>query len=118
MIGFTAERLMALEMAGLTGAAPGERSESRSNQRNGYRERDWQTRVGTVVLRIPKLRRDSYFPVEGSAFNPEAQAHRQEGADRGDPGSLRPVVNVHVRSPARWTTWCAPWAWRASPRAR
>lgn len=62
MIGFAAERLMALEVAGLTGAAPGERSESRINQRNGYRERDWQTRAGTVELRIPKLRKGSYFP--------------------------------------------------------
>ena len=62
MIGFAAERLMALEVGGLTGAGHGERSESRINQRNGYRERDWQTRAGTVELRIPKLRRGSYFP--------------------------------------------------------
>jgi transposase-like protein len=62
MIGFAAERLMALEVAGLTGATHGERSESRINQRNGYRERDWQTRAGTVELRIPKLRKGNYFP--------------------------------------------------------
>ncbi|WP_370510892.1 transposase [Elioraea sp. Yellowstone] len=31
-------------------------------QRNGYRERDWQTRAGTVELCIPRLRRGSYFP--------------------------------------------------------
>lgn len=62
MIGFAAERLMALESEGLCGAAPGERSPERRNQRNGYRDRDWQTRAGTVELRIPKLRHGSYFP--------------------------------------------------------
>jgi transposase-like protein len=62
MIGFTAQRLMALEVEGLTGAAPGERSAERINQRNGYRERVWETRAGTVELHIPKLRKGSYFP--------------------------------------------------------
>ena len=62
MIGFAAERLMALETDTLCGAAPGERSAERTNQRNGYRDRDWHTRAGTVELRIPKLRRGSYFP--------------------------------------------------------
>jgi len=62
MIGFTARRLMELEVEGLTGAAPGERSPERVNQRNGYRDRIWETRAGTVELRIPKLRKGSYFP--------------------------------------------------------
>ena len=62
MIGFAAQRLMELETDTLCGAGHGERSESRTNQRNGYRDRDWQTRAGTVELRIPKLRRGSYFP--------------------------------------------------------
>ena len=61
-IGFAAQRLMELETEGLCGAGPGERSPDRINQRNGYRERDWQTRAGTVELRIPKLRKGSYFP--------------------------------------------------------
>ncbi len=62
MIGFTAQRLMELEIEGLTGAAHGERSPERMNQRNGYRDRPWETRAGTVELRIPKLRKGSYFP--------------------------------------------------------
>jgi transposase len=61
-IGFTAQRLMALEVEGLTGAEPGERSPERINQRNGYRDRVWETRAGTMELRIPKLRKGSYFP--------------------------------------------------------
>ena len=62
MIAFSAQRLMELEVAGVTGAGHGERSPDRITQRNGYRDRDWETRAGTVELRIPKLRRGSYFP--------------------------------------------------------
>ena len=66
MIGFAAERLMELEVGALTGAALGERSPDRLAQRNGYRARDRETRAGTVELRIPKLRRGSYFPAFSS----------------------------------------------------
>jgi putative transposase len=62
MISFAAERLMEMEVGALTGAAYGEKAPSRFVQRNGYRGRDWETRAGTVELRIPKLRKGSYFP--------------------------------------------------------
>ncbi|MBM6581315.1 IS256 family transposase [Microvirga sp. BT689] len=62
MIGFAGERLMELEVGALAGAGYGEKSSERLAQRNGYRERDWHTRAGTVELRIPKLRTGSYFP--------------------------------------------------------
>ena len=60
-IGFAAERLMELEIGSLTGAPYGEKSPDRLAQRNGYRERDWQTRAGTVELRIPRLRNAAIF---------------------------------------------------------
>src|SRR5881409_3393427 len=57
-----AQALMGAEADALCGAGYGERSPERVNIRNGYRERDWDTRVGTIELAIPKLRQDSYFP--------------------------------------------------------
>ena len=62
MIGFAAQRIMELEVGALTGAGYGEKAAERLTQRNGYRDRAWETRAGTVDLRIPKLRKGSYFP--------------------------------------------------------
>jgi len=62
MIGFTAQRLMELDVESLTGAPHGARAPDRLTHRNGYREREWETRAGTVEPRIPKLRKGSYFP--------------------------------------------------------
>ncbi len=62
MIQYVAQRLMELDTEGLCAAAYGERSPERANSRNGYRERLWQTRAGAIDLKIPKLRKGSYFP--------------------------------------------------------
>lgn len=57
-----AEALMGAEVDALCGAAHGERTPERANRRNGYRERAWDTRAGTIALALPKLRSGSYFP--------------------------------------------------------
>ena len=62
MLAFAAERMMAVEVDALTGAPAGVRTTERTNHRNGYRSRPWETRVGRLDLAIPKLRRGSYFP--------------------------------------------------------
>jgi len=56
MIGFTVQRLMELEVETLSGAVHGSRNADRLAHRNGHRERDWETRAGTIDLRIPKIR--------------------------------------------------------------
>src|SRR3954464_4636682 len=62
MLSTFVQALMSAEADAVCGAAYGERSEERTNSRNGYRPRDWDTRAGTVELAIPKLRTGSYFP--------------------------------------------------------
>jgi transposase-like protein len=62
MVKTFAETLMGAEADAICGAPYGARSDDRVNSRNGYRAREWDTRVGTVELAIPKLRQGSYFP--------------------------------------------------------
>ncbi len=62
MVASFAQALISAEADALCGASYGERSEERTNSRNGYRAREWDTRAGTVELAIPKLRQGSYFP--------------------------------------------------------
>jgi putative transposase len=62
MVRCFAEALMGAEADALCGAGYGERSPERINRRNGYRERRFDTRVGTIDLAVPKLRAGSYFP--------------------------------------------------------
>jgi putative transposase len=65
------ECLMELEVSAHLGAARHERTELRRGQRNGYRERQWDTRVGSIELRVPRVRDGSYFP---SLFEPRRRA--------------------------------------------
>ena len=85
MIQFVAQRMMEMEIESLCAAAYGERSPERANSRNGYRDRLWETRAGSVDLKIPKLRKGSYFP----GF-PGAPPDGREGSRRGNPGSVHP----------------------------
>ena len=99
MIGYTAQRLMDLEVEGLTGAPHGSRGPDRVVQRNGCRDRTWETRAGTIELRIPKLRKGSDFP---GFLEPRRMAEKaltavvQEAYAKGFP-------------PARSMTSCRPW---------
>lgn len=85
MLAFAAERIMELEVELRTGAAKGARSPLREVQRNGYRERDWDTRAGRIALEIPKLRKGSYLP---SFLEPRRTAEKAFG--RRDAGSVHP----------------------------
>lgn len=62
MLSLAARQWMEMEVEARCGAAYGERDPSRSNSRNGYRDRAWETRAGRIELKIPKLRQGSYLP--------------------------------------------------------
>jgi putative transposase len=62
MVKTFAEALMGAEADAICGAPYGQPSEDRVNYRNGYRDRRWDTRTGTIDLAIPRLRQGSYFP--------------------------------------------------------
>ena len=67
------EEIMEADVLSRTGAGYGERNAERVTQRNGYRSRAWDTRVGTMELQIPKLREGSYFP---SLLEPRRRSER------------------------------------------
>ena len=92
------DALMDAEVTARIGAERGERSPDRLTYRNGYRSRQWDTRVGTMELRIPKLREGSYFP---SLLEPRRRMWREcrrggrtsgasPAADRCDAGRWLP----------------------------
>jgi putative transposase len=62
LLSHVVQRLMDFEIEQRCGAEYGERSDERTNSRNGYRDRLWETRAGSIDLKIPKLRRGAYFP--------------------------------------------------------
>jgi len=62
MVQFMAQQLMEIDVQGRCGAGYDEKNAERLNSRNGYRDRTWETRAGTVELKVPKLRTGSYFP--------------------------------------------------------
>jgi putative transposase len=94
------QALMELEVEEHIGASRHERTPQRTGRRNGYRHRSWDTRVGTIDLKVPRTREGSYFP---SLLEPRRKAER----------ALSAVVQeayVHgVFRPARWTSWYKPW---------
>jgi putative transposase len=104
MLAFAAERIMEAEVEARTGAAKGARSPLREVQRNGYRDRDWDTRAGRITLEIPKLRKGSYFP---SFLEPRRTAEK----------ALVAVIQEASRRD-QWTIWSRRWARAACPKAR
>jgi transposase-like protein len=68
-----AEELMEMELAQHVGAERHERTADRTGYRNGYRERPWDTRVGTIELKVPRVRDGSFFP---SLLEPRRRAER------------------------------------------
>jgi transposase-like protein len=108
LLAFAAERMMEAEVEARTGAAKGARSPLREVQRNGYRDRDWDTRAGRIALEIPKLRKGSYFP---SFLEPRRTAEKALVAlaivsrTNGAPMARSRKLTSKAFPPARWTTW-------------
>jgi hypothetical protein len=88
------------------GAEYGSRGPDRTNRRNGYRHREWDTRAGTIELAIPKLREGSYFP--------DWLLERRKRAERALIWLSRPAICLACR-PGGWRSWSTS---SASPACR
>ena len=102
------EGIMDAEVSARTGAEYGERSPERVTQRNGYRSRAWDTRVGTMELHIPKLREGSYFLrgclqslalVLNLMNEPQIVPQRPDGRTVGDPRPPTPTSQTRRPTP-------------------
>src|SRR5204863_3920725 len=109
MVKEMAEALMSAEADVLCGATYGERSPERVNRRNGYRERDWDTRVGSIELALPKLREGSYFP--------EWLLQPRRRAERAFVSVIADAYLAGV-STGGWRSWCSSSGSSGCRRAR
>ena len=100
MVQFMAQRLMELDVEGRCGAAYDEKNPERLNSRNGYRERTWDTRAGSVELKTPSCERAATFP---SSWSRGAPPRRHSPRS-----SRRPTCRASP--PDRWTSWSSRWA--------
>src|SRR5512132_3108725 len=127
VLGFV-QALMGAEADAMCGAGLGQRSPQRVNQRNGYRERRLDTRVGTLELAIPKLRAGSYFPdwlleprrrAERALVAVVAECYVRGVSTRRVEGWWRPWASKACPS-RRWVSWPRPWTprWRRSAPGR
>ena len=121
-------RLMAYDIEGRIGAARYERNDERTTQRNGYRERAFDTRLGTLDLKVPKIRRGSYFPgfLEPRRTTEQAlvavieEAWIQGGACKRLRPARRSRVELQAEGSrrARSTILCRRWDVVAYPKVR
>jgi hypothetical protein len=101
-----AQELMEAEVTAAAGASYGERSGDRVTRRSGYRQRAWDTRVGSIELPSPGCGRARISP---ASWSPAAAASR-----RWSRWSRRLMATGSL--PARWTGWWRPWGWPGCPR--
>ena len=102
------QMLMEADVEGVIGAGRHERTGERTTYRNGYRDRSLDTRLGSLQLRIPKLRQGSYFP---PFLEPRKTSERALVAVIQEAWSA-------ASRPGGWTIWCRRWGCRGSARAR